>query len=274
MGPLKPQRTHSHRVDTLAMKKVSLQLGADLLIRSIDERDYGVDALVEYFEGDDVGQLLFFQIKGTGKPILPLSTGTHVALSEFPKRTMLYAEQFIQPFIVAYTSVENLEADTSPVYWIWLQDYIERIADIQQPDWRSENSETMTLHLPLTSVLTTGQKALKQLANKALFDSQCHRFIKTYARLQALENATKWSAEYGLEVEWIVRSLAKCERPIKKYRDSPDFENMRVNPLLKAVRQKTENSRSVTFKEIQTRHATLFRGMAQIAARILLHGAI
>ncbi len=256
------------------MKKVSLQLGADLLIRSIDERDYGVDAMVEYFEGDDVGQLIFLQVKGTAKPIVPLVKEEAVSLPDFPKRTMLYAEQFIQPFIVAYTSVEMREADTSPIYWIWLQDYIERTADIQQPNWRSEDSETMPLHLPLTNVIATGQGALKALANKALFDSQCHRFIKTYARLQALEKETDWSEVYGLEVEWIVRSLGKCERPIVKYRDAADFQTRRVEPLIDAITKRQSGDLSVTFLNIQTYRNTLFRGMEAIAAKILLAGAI
>lgn len=274
MAPLKPQRTLAHRIDTLAMKKVSLHLGADLLIRSIDERDYGVDALVEYFEGDDVGQLLFFQVKGTAKPIVPLTKGNVVSLPDFPKKTMLYAEQFIQPFIVAYTSVEMREADTSPIYWIWLQDYIERTADIQQPNWRSEDSETMALHLPLTNVIATGQGDLKALARKALFDSQCHRFIKTYARLQALEIETDWSDMYGLEVEWIVRSIGKCRQPIEEYRDATDFEDRRVTPLIVAVTRRKSGDTSVTFEHIQTCRNTLFRGMHNIVAKILLTGSI
>jgi hypothetical protein len=274
MLPLSPKRTLAHRVDTLAMKKVSLHLGADLLIRSIDERDYGVDALVEYFEGNDVGQLLFLQVKGTGKPIVPLLNGSDVSLPDFPKKTMLYAEQFIQPFIVAYTSVEMREADTSPIYWIWLQDYIERTADKKQPNWRLEEGETMPLHLPLTNVIATGQGDLKALAKKALFDSQCHRFIKTYARLQALEKETDWSDNYGLEVEWIVQSLGKCERPIVKFRDASDFESRRVKPLFDAVTQRKSGKQSVTFEEIQLHRNTLFRGMNEIAAKILLTGAI
>lgn len=272
MIPLKPQRTNSHRIDTLAMKKVSLQLGADLLIRSIEERDYGVDALVEYFEGDDIGQLLFLQIKGTENPITESSKGGYVALSDFPKRTMLYAEQFIQPFIVVYTSVEKQQADNSPSYWIWLQDYIERTADIKQPNWRSNDSETMTLHLPLANQIATGQDTLKQLAKKALFDSQCHRFIMTYARLQALENETAWSSTYSDEVEWIGRSLTKCKIPIDRFRDDPEFDKARVQPLLDAVQTMKTNNTLISFKDIQIKRKTLFNGMAVIAARILVNG--
>ena len=66
-----PLRTQQHRVDTLAMKKVGIALGEDLLIRSMEERDYGVDAMVELFDGKSVGQMLFLQVKGTDSEIKP-----------------------------------------------------------------------------------------------------------------------------------------------------------------------------------------------------------
>ena len=135
------------------MKKVSLALGQDLLLRSIDERDYGVDALVERYDSGGAGQLLVFQVKGTRDAIKVGKNG--ISLGGFPRRTVLYAEEFVHPFIVAFTSVEKGVNDTSPIYYLWLQRYVEYFLEGNEPGWRSDSQKTMTLYLPAKNQVST-----------------------------------------------------------------------------------------------------------------------
>ena len=219
-----PKRTEEHKTDTLAMKKVGLALGEDLLIRSMEERDYGIDALVEHYQTDSVGQMLFLQVKGTRTPISKLEKKVRnqqvVSLGNFPKRTLMYAEQFVQPFIAAYTCVEKGGTDSSPVYFLWLQRYIDRVLDKDDPDWRTSNPDNVTLHIPVGKENQDTQAALKELAQRTLHESQSLRLIKTYAQIQVLNNNLQKNEPWGdferKELDWALRSLQKCNLVIAK----------------------------------------------------------
>ena len=213
-----PLRTQQHRVDTLAMKKVGIALGEDLLIRSMEERDYGVDAMVELFDGKSVGQMLFLQVKGTDSEIKPLvSNRGVVALGGFPRKTLLYAEQFVYPFIVAYTSVQQGAKDPSPVYFLWLQRHIERVLDVQEPDWRSDAQTTLTLHIPSKQI--DPKEGLKKLALRAQCESQNMRLIRVYACMQVLAKhamiGLPLTQENLSNLNWIIRELERCDRAIQ-----------------------------------------------------------
>lgn len=201
-----PCRTDAHRTDTLAMKKVSLVLGADLLLRSVDERDYGVDALVERFESASAGQFLLFQVKGTTDDIN--NAKPDISLGGFPRRTALYAEEFVHPFIVAYTSVKNGPADQSPVYYLWLQRYIEYFLEAQDPQWRTDAQTTMTLYMPSTNVVSEDLERIKKIAASSMLDRQAHRVTRATARLQALSSMQP-DQLYLSELVWIISAIER-----------------------------------------------------------------
>ncbi|KQQ96100.1 DUF4365 domain-containing protein [Massilia sp. Leaf139] len=229
-----PERTAQHRTDTLAMKKVSLELGQDLLLRSIDERDYGVDALVERYNSNGAGQFLVFQVKGTQDAIKVGKKGIH--LSGFPRRTALYAEEFVHPFIVAYTSVKDGPRDSSPIYYLWLQRYIEYSLDVDEPGWRTDPHETMTLYIPETHAVSRDLQRICNIAESSMLQKQAHRFIVATARLEALKSADP-DPTYMRELRWIMSAIQRSPMITRKF-DDPTAS---IKDILSTV----DNARSV-----------------------------
>ena len=267
-----PLRTQQHRVDTLAMKKVGIALGEDLLIRSMEERDYGVDAMVELFDGKSVGQMLFLQVKGTDSEIKPLvSNQGVVALGGFPRKILLYAEQFVYPFIVAYTSVQQGAPDPSPVYFLWLQRHIERVLDVEQPDWRSDSQNTITLHIPSKQI--DPKEGLKKLALRAQCESQNMRLIRVYAYMQVLAKHATMEEPLTLEnqstLKWIIRELERCDRAIQIH--DMDVQNRFVNAL-KSTKQHAESTTDNWDAMLSCSFKELLSSMDDIVAVILVQG--
>ena len=267
-----PLRTQQHRVDTLAMKKVGIALGEDLLIRSMEERDYGVDAMVELFDGQSVGQMLFLQVKGTDSEIKPLvSNEGVVALGGFPRKTVLYAEQFVYPFIVAYTRVLEGATDPSPVYFLWLQRHIERVLDVQEPDWRSDAQTTLTLHIPSKQI--DPKEGLKKLALRAQCESQNMRLIRVYAYMQVLAKHATMGEPLTLEnrstLKWVIRELERCDRAIRV--DNRHVEERFIKELINAKRH-AENPTDRWDAMLSRAFKELLSSMDDIVAVILVQG--
>lgn len=237
-----PLRTKSHIVDTLAMKKVSLQLGADLLLRSVDERDYGVDALVESFSASSVGQMLFFQVKGTESVIDSRSMDGKevISLGGFPRKTVVYAEEFVHPFIVAYTSVKNGPSDDSPIYYLWLQRYVEFYLEAQDPGWRNDPQETLTLYLPKENTIPADNERIKSIGGSSMLVAQSNRFVFATARLQALMKLPVLSNVELVEVDWILSAIRRSPMVLAKY-DDPKAS---INDLLLLASLTMKNARS------------------------------
>lgn len=62
---LPPRRTETHRIDTQAVRVVRSKLTPDWVERSVEDRDYGIDMMLEAFDGDQpTGILILLQIKG------------------------------------------------------------------------------------------------------------------------------------------------------------------------------------------------------------------
>jgi hypothetical protein len=60
-----PQRTDTHRIDTDAVRVVRTKLTADWMERSVEDRDYGIDMMLETFDGNNpTGILVLLQVKG------------------------------------------------------------------------------------------------------------------------------------------------------------------------------------------------------------------
>ena len=118
----------------------------DALFREWSERDYGIDAVVELFDGGyPTGKIAFIQLKGTNKKIESLKNGPHkgkaVSCGNVSNSSLEYARQNRIPFILIYASIANPEC----FYYVDLQS---QINDIEQRR-TSDDQEYHTVHIPI-----------------------------------------------------------------------------------------------------------------------------
>ena len=150
-----PARTAQHVSDTKALKTLIQKIPDTWLIRSIEERDYGVDLTLELFKAlpetpkkkgkrkdikvaEPKGQYVLLQIKGRDQKF------GNGKLSSFPVKTMEYAELFQIPFFAVYVTLKDKQ-----VHFLWLQKYIER--NLSSINWRNEKN--ITLDFPTENLL-------------------------------------------------------------------------------------------------------------------------
>ncbi len=139
---LLPQRSDEHRIDSEAVKVVRNQLTADWEERSVEGRDYGIDMMVEAFDGNDpTGKLVLFQIKGRQE-----SFGNESVSLSVPVKTLLYARMFQAPFFFVHVSVTDKRT-----YFVWLQKYINTRLTFENPRWIKQG--TVKIHFPLDNEL-------------------------------------------------------------------------------------------------------------------------
>ncbi|MCA8256697.1 DUF4365 domain-containing protein [Burkholderia sp. AU31624] len=130
-----PARGPTHKVDTRAVRLVMSQLDENWLIRSLDERDYGIDLQLEYFDSDlPTGLVTFIQIKGTEE-----SFENEESFS-LPVKTLLYAELFSAPFFLFRTSLTD-----KLTRFAWLQKFSTTALPLTSPNWRYQESVEITL---------------------------------------------------------------------------------------------------------------------------------
>ncbi|MHB9840955.1 DUF4365 domain-containing protein [Paraburkholderia terrae] len=169
-----PQRTENHQIDTLAVRRLISTLNENWVVRDLSERDYGVDLMVEYFDGTKTtGKTAYFQVKGKGSKITILKDGT-VSFYKFPVKTLLYAEQFPEPFFLIYLS--KLKGE--PIYFIWLQHHCRVVLDRDYPGWR--NQEEINLSLPSENDLLTSEERLLKVASKNVMMKMSMQFLSDY----------------------------------------------------------------------------------------------
>ena len=176
------QRSETHRIDTLAIRKVIQALPDNWVIRDLTERDYGIDMMIEYFEGQNpTGRVAFLQIKGTTKPI---NTSKGTISFSIEKKTLGYTERFAVPFLLVYCNVSDTK---SPVYYMWLQKYIATTLHKDYPDWRVDPQETCTVYIPASNTLPDTQDRML---------SFCHTPQRTTETLQFLGYLYHWKVHY------------------------------------------------------------------------------
>ena len=139
---LPPQRTDEHRIDEAALRVVRNKLTTDWVERSVAGRDYGIDMMLEAFDGDNpTGTLVLFQIKGR-----EASFGDGPVSLSVPVRTLLYARMFQAPFFLVHASAADQRA-----HFVWLQKYINTRLTNDSPRWNRQ--EDVTIHFPSDNVL-------------------------------------------------------------------------------------------------------------------------
>ncbi len=136
-----PKRIEAHRIDTQAVRVVRNKLTPDWLERGLEDRDYGIDMMLEAFDGDrPTGVLILFQIKGHAA-----SFKQEISMS-VPVKTLLYARMFQTPFFLLTVSVADDRA-----HFVWLQKYINTRLTSEHKRW--ERQEHVTVHFPRDNVL-------------------------------------------------------------------------------------------------------------------------
>ena len=107
MSRKNPHRIESKSRDMVAMK-IDYSNSADALTRTLSERDYGIDLLVELFDnGIPTGKIAFLQIKGTQSKIEKLKNYNFVSCPGISRSSLDYVKQNRIPFILIYASINN-----------------------------------------------------------------------------------------------------------------------------------------------------------------------
>jgi hypothetical protein len=152
-----PQRSNTHRIDTDAVRVVRTLLTSDWIERSVEDRDYGIDMMLEAFDGKDpTGTLVLFQIKGYEG-----SFGTEPVTFSVPVKTLLYARMFQAPFFLLHVSNSDRKA-----HFVWLQKYIDTRLSTDSPRW--DRQTHVTIHFPNENVLmASGLNKVLALARHA-----------------------------------------------------------------------------------------------------------
>jgi hypothetical protein len=169
-----PKRIENHRIDTLAVRRLMSVLNEDWIIRDLSERDYGIDLMVEYFEGEvPTGKTAFFQIKGKRDPIR-VSRDGFVTFYDFPVKTLLYAEHFPEPFFLMHLSIVK----DQPIYYLWLQKYIQVELDRHQPNWRKESE--INLRIPGANSFLDDEARVLVIASRNVMLKKAMRFLTDF----------------------------------------------------------------------------------------------
>jgi hypothetical protein len=198
-------RTESHLIDTLAVRKVIAALSANWVIRDLTERDYGIDMMVEYFNGQlPTCRIAFFQVKGTSKPIAFKNGQAGFSLH---RKTLGYTECFTVPFFLLYCDVTD---SAGTVYYVWLQKYIMTTLHKQSPDWRTSQQESYTIYIP-------AQNKLQETESRML--EFCQSPQRTTESLQFLGHLYAWKAHYHGLTSGHIEAVTPCVNLLKQMAD-------------------------------------------------------
>lgn len=178
-----PQRVDSHRTDTEAFRKLLNHLHVDWVVRSMEERDYGIDLQLEIFDGSNpTGSLIFGQLKGTKNSFSEEKT------FQFPVKTLLYAELFSTPFFLFRTSTSD-----NKTRFIWLQKFIETKLSDASPEWRTQKD--VNVSMPEDNDLAANPSRFLRLAMDPVRQRQALEFLRVEHNL-TLHTKSVLTGEY------------------------------------------------------------------------------
>ena len=171
-----PQRTITHIHDTQAVRKVIENLKDSWLVRNMEERDYGIDLLLELFEEADgkiqnpTGKFLLFQIKGRDEK------WNCQTLYHFPKKTVEYAKLFNIPFFVVFVTLKD-----SKVHFVHLQKYA------KETDEMKSAGEEINIKIPDENDLASalGKEKIEDIADIYAKEHDIYLIQKKYFELKA-----------------------------------------------------------------------------------------
>lgn len=213
------KRTNQHIIDTLAVRRIMSVLPANWLLRSLEERDYGIDAKIELFDGPDpTGNFFLIQIKGQDGPFRHKSPKKSI-----PTKTVEYAMLFDVPFYVFLNSHKSQKTK-----FVWLQKYAELVLDQENPSWRSQstvaikfpeindlvqNGKKVEEHIRLESLKSHGLRFL----NDCYWFELCHREPRQHADLTNMLNSAERMLKLPKEFYDQYRSDLHSDRHIYEF---------------------------------------------------------
>lgn len=172
---LVPQRSNNHMIDSKACALVTMAFSDSWVLRDLTERDYGTDKIAERFrDGSATSEILMLQIKGTEAKIAPENPCFSLST-----KTLLYAELFAVPFVLIYCA----ETEPNQCYYLWLQEYIRVRLNYENPQWRTQN--TNTVYFPQKNKIGTAY-AEEHLSYIAQFPKYQQSWVGYYLCLNEL----------------------------------------------------------------------------------------
>lgn len=168
-----PARPATHEIDTMAVRFVERAFSANLIRRDLQDRDYGMDMLVEVFNGQQpTGTLMLLQIKGHA------ASSASPVVMQVPVKTLLYARMFGAPFFLITVSLEDEKA-----HYVWLQKYIATRLPIDSPKWQTQ--EKVNITFPIENLLDSdGLRRMTALADQHARRSVGQQFLYHFSWLR------------------------------------------------------------------------------------------
>lgn len=163
-----PQRHPNHRTDTRAVRALLSLLPDDVIIRGLDDTDYGIDLRVELFQGEEpTGNIAWIQVKGTTETFDSTKEESYQLL----KKTIAYAQKFQAPFFLIYASVPDPKTSQCKpeIRFVWLQKYLE-VTDYDP----NEKTDSKAIRCPVENVLTENSAGMEKFL-KIIMDQTRHR---------------------------------------------------------------------------------------------------
>ncbi len=208
-------RTYTHVVDSKAVREVLKQLPIEWVVRSLTERDYGIDLMVELFDIDgsdkkgkvkyrSTGWTALLQIKGTEAKQKRSKKGMPIDLDvDF----LLYAERFALPFVLLYVYV----GDGNPtIHYLWIQRYIKDVLDEDYPKWRTK--ETKRIHIPKQNVLPSNLKKLIVICSYYRYLEESAEYIDVYSDLRYYIHHASVGQLTASEIDDFIKLLVRVSR--------------------------------------------------------------
>jgi hypothetical protein len=205
-----PKRIETHRIDTKAVRTIFTHLNENWLVRSLEERDYGIDLQLERFDSDDAtGDFIFVQVKGTDNAFKK-----NAQLSGFPVETINYALMFDAPFFLFHTS--NTSKQTK---FVWLQKYVEARLEKDTPKWK--NQDSVTIYFPEENDLESNDSKVAEIIKKDKLRKVGVKFLAGYESLK-LHSGSVLGGEVGVASGCAIeaRKLQKLSSFIAEHKDS------------------------------------------------------
>ncbi len=146
-------RTSTHVIETTSKDYIRNQINSyygngDALVREWNERDYGIDFVVELFDnGIPTGNIAYLQIKATSKHIEKNKQTNDVSCANISASSLDYAKQKKIPFVLLYVSI----CEPREFYFVDLQSF-----DVNNLIKRANcnESKSVTVRIPIKNRCT------------------------------------------------------------------------------------------------------------------------
>lgn len=255
-------RVENHETETHSrvIFEAAIVNHGDMLFRTISERDYGVDGVVELFsDGTPTGRMAYIQFKGTKYIIEKLKRTNEVSCSGISKSNLSYCRQINIPVMLVYVSkasgkfyyidlqlifqgkIEEIADNKSGTVRIPIEnnsDHLERFVEIINSYYeRTMNNITSERSSALTNnhdanidgdIITTYEFKLHELPS----DGE-HRQVGANGAVLAVGNWVNWKLHDGTEYNILIKVTSgqlihKPDCPEDPYDSTEDFQYERL----------------------------------------------